>query len=300
MINQEQSREFTRCTKLAHFLNDRNTVYADFVPFAEEVTDFLSNMAAFMDLIPDKNITTTGITEDKTTLKQKVATPLGLVCSKTHSYALKQGNDDLAARVNTTAYKIFRIKDTDLQGFVTSIIEVITPLLTDTEYIKYGVTAAKLEAIAQTAADFTSLIGKADVTGSTSTVANTAIDKVIDKLRENIKHFDLLVDEFSETNPDFVNGYHINSEVENTGIRHSGIEGYVHTKTGDIITGATVQLENTTKSAVTDLRGYYHIDRARPDDYMVACSAAGFTAQSILHHISKGRTDEMDWEMEAV
>jgi hypothetical protein len=300
MINQEQSREFTRCTKLAQFLNDHNTVYADFAPFAEEVTAFISNMAEFVDLIPDKNITTTGITEDKTALKEKVAAALGIICGKTYSYALKQNNEALAAQVNTTAYKIFRIKDSDLQGFTANIVEVITPLLTDTEYIKYGVTAATLDAVTQTVNDFTALIGKADVTGSTGTVANTAIDKVIDKLRENIKHFDLLVDEFSETNSDFVNGYHINSEVQNTGIRHSGIEGYVRTKTGDAITGATVQLANTTKSAVTDLRGYYHIDRARPDDYMVACSAAGYTAQSKLYHISKGRTDEMDWEMEAV
>jgi hypothetical protein len=297
MINQEQSREFTRCTKLAQFLGNNQPVYSAFAPFAEEVVDFDNNMLSFTSLIPDKNITTTGITEDKTALKQNVAAALGLICSKTYSYALKQNNESLAAQVNTTAYKIFRIKDSDLQGFVAHIVEVITPLLADTEYIKYGITAAKLEAVTQTAANFTALIGKADVTGSTGTIASAAIDKIIARLHLNIKHFDLLVNEFSESNPDFVKGYHVNSEVENTGIHHSGIEGYVRTKTGDAITGARVQLANTTKSAVTDLRGYYHIDRIRADDYMVACSATGYTAQSKLHHISKGRTDEMDWEL---
>jgi hypothetical protein len=235
MINQEQSREFTRCTKLAQFLGTNQPVYAGFAPFAEEVTDFDNNMLVFINLIPDKNVTTTGITEDKTALKEKVAVALGLICGKTYSYALKQNNEELAAQVNTTAYKIFRIKDSDLHGFAANIVEVITPLLTDTEYIKYGVTAATLDAVMQTVNDFTALIGKADVTGSGSTVASAAIDKVIDKLRLNIKHFDLLIDEFSATNPEFVNGYHINSEVQNTGIRHSGIEGYVRTKTGDAL-----------------------------------------------------------------
>ena len=96
MINQEQSREFTRCTKLAQFLNKHQPVYAGFAPFAEEATDFGNNMIEFISLIPDKNVTTTGITADKTALKQKLSAALGLICRKTYSYALQQNNDDLA------------------------------------------------------------------------------------------------------------------------------------------------------------------------------------------------------------
>lgn len=92
-------------------------------------------------------------------------------------------------------------------------------------------------------------------------------------------------------------GYHLNSTLDNTGIRHSGIEGYVRSESGDAITGATVKLQGTTKTADTDLKGFYHIDRADPQDYMVECSADGYATQTKLHHISRGKTDEMDWEM---
>lgn len=298
MINQEQSREYTRCTKLSQFLNQNTIVYSAFQPFADEATDFNANVTTFTNLIQDKNGDNTGITADKTALKHSIADALGLVCRKTYSYALISNNLQLAAQVNTRADKIFKMRDADILGYAMQIGQVITPLLTDPDYMKYGVTAAQLTAIGTDATNFNNMIGKADVANSGNTIANAAIDKIIDALRLNIKHMDLLVDEFEATNPQFVQGYHLNSEVDNTGIRHSGVEGYVRTKTGGVISNAKVALGNTTKYAVTDLLGYYHIDRARPDDYMVECSATGYTTQSKMHHISRGKTDEMDWEME--
>ena len=302
MITQEQSREYTRCTKLNQFLNQNETVYNSFEPFADEVTDFDTNLASFTNLIPDKNGDNTGITTGKTELKRSIADALGLICRKTYSYALINNNPQLAAQVNTRPDKIFKMRDADLLGYVTDIGQLITPLLTDAGYMKYGVTAAQLTDIVANATAFNSMIGKADVANSDNTVANAAIDTIIDALRLNIKHMDLLVDEFETANPGFVHGYHINSEVGETGIRHSGIDGYVRTggATGTPVSNATIALQNTTKSAVTDLNGYYRLERVDADDYMVVCNAAGYTSQSKLHHVSRGRIDEMDWMMVVV
>jgi hypothetical protein len=299
MITREQSREYTRCTRLNQFLDQNETIYNSFEPFADEVTDFDTNLATFTSLIPGKNGDNTGITTDKTTLKHSIADALGLVCRKTYSYALINNNQQLAAQVNTRPDKIFRMRDADVLGYVTEIGQLIAPLLTDVNYMKYGVTAAQMTDIMTNATAFNGMIGKADVANSDSSVANAAINKVIDDLRLNIKHMDLLVDEFEAANPDFVHGYHINSEVGYAGIRHSGIDGYVRTggANGMPVSNATVSLQNTTKSAVTDLNGYYHLDRVMPDDYMVVCTAAGYTSQSKLHHVSRGKIDEMDWEL---
>jgi hypothetical protein len=299
MITQEQSREYTRCTKLSQFLGQAAGVYSGFPPFADEVTAFNANLADFTSLIPGKNGDNTGITTGKTELKHSIADALGLICRKTYSYALISNNQQLAAQVNTRADKIFRMRDADLLGFATEIQQVITPLLTDADYIKYGVTAAQLSDIVADATTFNAMIGKADVANSTNTLANAAINTVIDALRLNIKHMDLLVDEFEAANPAFVQGYHINSEVGEAGIRHSGIDGHVRTggATGTPVANATVSLQNTGKSAVTDLNGYYHLDRVTPDDYMVVCSANGYASQSKLHHVSRGKIDEIDWEL---
>jgi hypothetical protein len=299
MITQEQSREYTRCTKLNQFLSQNQPAYSGFQPFADEVTSFGANVTVFTNLMQDKNGDNTGITADKTTLKHTIADALGFVCRKTYSYALINNNQQLAAQVNTRADKIFKMRDADLRAYCMEMGQIISPLLTDAGYIPYGVTAEQLTAIGDNATAFNNMIGQADVANSSNTIANTAIDKVIDALRLNIKHMDLLVDEFEATNPGFVQGYHINSEVDRTGIRHNGIEGYVRGANSTPIPNATVALQNTTKSAVTDLNGYYLLDRVQADDYMVVCSANGYTSQSKLHHVSKGRIDEMNWELNA-
>ena len=167
-------------------------------------------------------------------------------------------------------------------------------LLTE-NYIPYGVTQPKLDGLVSDAQNFNGMIGAADVMASGGTVANTSINNIIDKLHHNIKQLDLLADEFAESNPGFVQGYYINSAIDNTGTRHSGIEGKVQSKAGETISGSTIQLEGTTKKAVTDLNGSYRIDHVLTDDYNVTCSATGFTTQTVMHHISRGKIDELNF-----
>src|SRR5690242_7151907 len=109
MITREQSREYTRCTRLNQFLSQNQPAYSGFQPFADEVTSFSANVTSFTNLIQDKNGDNTGITADKTTLKHSIADALGLVCRKTYSYALISNNLQLAAQVNTRPDKILRM-----------------------------------------------------------------------------------------------------------------------------------------------------------------------------------------------
>ena len=161
----------------------------------------------------------------------------------------------------------------------------------------YGITAASLDGITELADNFNELIGMARQTDSGNTVANTAINNTIELLRNNLRHFDLLIDEFEASNPGFVQGYHINSAIDRVGIRHSGIEGIVRNVNGEAIAHATVALGGTDKSAVTDLMGVYRLDRVTPDDYLVNVSATGYIPQQVVHHISRGRIDELDFHL---
>ena len=295
MLTSTQAREYNRFKKLGTYLGAQTTVYSSFVPFAEEVASFGTNFINLEGLIPDKSEIATGITTDKTALKREVASSLALVCRKTRAYALRFDQSELAAQTNTYDTKIFRMKDADIMGYAASMVSLLTPLLPNADYIPYGVTVSSLDAITAQAISFNNLIGVARESDSGNAIANTAIDNAIDELRINITHFDLLVDEFEATNPGFVQGYHINSSVDNVGVRHSGIEGTVRNSNGQAVAHATVQLDGTTKKAVTDLLGLYRIDRVRPDDYLVNVSANGYTPQQVVHHISRGKMDELDF-----
>ena len=66
-------------------------------------------------------------------------------------------------------------------------------------------------------------------------------------------------------------------------------------QSGTAISNATVELQDTTKKAVTDLNGFYRIDRVFTDDYNVTCSATGYTSKTVVHHITRGRIDELNF-----
>jgi len=301
MLTLEQSQEYNRFKKLSAFFTSNSIITATFAPFQTEVNSFTINFQSFDALIPNKDVITTGITSSKTSLKLSIADKAETICRKTRSYALLNSLPELAAAVNTSATKIRKMKDSDILGFITNIQTVITPVLADPPFAAYNITAATLTAMVADATTFNGLIGKADSTASTSTTANTAINTIIKTLRTNLTHFDLLINEFESSNTAFVQGYHINSSLDTTGVHHSGLEGTVTAKaTGLPIANATITVSatgKTDKSAITDLNGAYHADRISTGDYTITVTATGFTTQTVIHHIVRGKIDEMDFAL---
>ncbi|MEO8413683.1 MAG: carboxypeptidase-like regulatory domain-containing protein [Ginsengibacter sp.] len=271
--------------------------YGSFEPFAAEVNDFNANFQNLERIVPGKTANATGVTTDKTALKHELAKDIALVCRKTRAYALRFGQPELAAQTNTWEGKIFHMKDTDMMSYSTSVVNLLTPLMANTDYIPYGITAASLDAITTRSTNFNHLIGKAQQSESVNATTNTAINKAINLLHGNISHMDLLVDEFENSDPGFVQGYHINSSVDNVGVHHSGIRGTVRNTGGEPMAHVTIALEGTAKEAVTDLMGVYRLDRVSPGDYRVEVSAAGYASTSVVHHISSGRIDELDFQL---
>lgn len=144
MLTQSQAREYNRFKTLRMFLGANTTVFSSFIPFATEVTDFGTNFLILENLIPGKTENATGITTDKAALKHEVATSLALVCRKTRAYALRYDLPELAAQTNTYDAKIFQMKDADILGYATSIAQLLSPLLTNADYIPYGITGDSL------------------------------------------------------------------------------------------------------------------------------------------------------------
>ena len=299
MLSRIQAREYNRFKKLEDFLKAETEVYASFAPFAGEVTAFTDNLQNLEKLIPAKAESTLGITTDKTLLKRELSSATALVCLKTRAYALRFQQPELAAQMDTSATRIFKMKDADVMGYTTSVVNLLTPMLPDAAYIPYGITATSLDAITVMATHFNNLIGVVRQTETNSTVANTEIDKVIALLHIHIKHLDLLIGEFESTHHGFVQGYHINSSADNVGIRHSGIQGMVRDGGGQPIVNATIQLEGTDKKTVTNLAGIYHLNRVATADYIVQVSATGYTSQQVAHHISRGKMDELNFQLDA-
>ncbi|MEI9935130.1 MAG: hypothetical protein WDM71_09855, partial [Ferruginibacter sp.] len=87
------------------------------------------------------------------------------------------------------------MKDSEILALAQHVQTLITPVLTDSAFAPYNITAATLTDIVNDATTFNGMIGKANSTSSTGTTANTSINVAIKTLLTNIAHFDLLVDD---------------------------------------------------------------------------------------------------------
>ena len=219
MLNLNQSNEYRRFSRLGgFFLVPANaTIIATFGPFGDEVVLYQTHFGILDGLIPDKGALTTGVTEGKTVLRDGIAKVMGLVCGKTRVFAMKTGNTVLEAAVTVTESDILRLKEADILPFVTNTIATITPFLTNVLYTPYGVTTALLATQMTNATSYNGLIGAAGGIITTDKIANDNINRAIKVLQTDLKTFDLLIDDFEVTNPNFVTGYHSNAAAEHVG-----------------------------------------------------------------------------------
>jgi hypothetical protein len=300
MLTGLQSRYYNRFKKLNILFTANATVIATYPPFAIEVKNFNNNLNSLDTFIPEKDAVATGITQDKLTLRQQVTDELGLICKSTRAYALKQGNAALAADMDIREYKIDRLKDADILPLAQHVQTVITPLLADPAFAPYGITASQLSDAVSDATDFNNSIGQANVTGSGNTVANKNINAVIKLLHGNMVQFDLLIDYFKTDNPDFAAGYKINAALDNSGVRHTGIEGIItDAATTQPLAGVTIGTSHSSKTTVSDITGNYSLAELQAGDCNLSFTCNGYIAQTFAHKLVRGHIDEVDVALDA-
>lgn len=200
--------------------------------------------------------------------------------------------------MNTNESAIYDKKDEGIQGYYQMVADTITPLLTDDNYIKYGVNQETLDAIGKQVDRFHGMIGLSTVNASGYTTANSELDGYLKDIAANVEQFDLLVEDFADDYPQFVQGYYINSRLGDDVMRHNGIQGTVTIKqTGVPVKGAVITLEGTDKTALTDITGNYRLTEMKPGFYYVVVQADGFANVRLLHRIVKSVVEKLNFEL---
>jgi Carboxypeptidase regulatory-like domain len=290
-----QSREYNRCQKLDNFFDKNSSIISTYVPFAEEVTDFLANLELFKSYVPEKGINGGAVTTNQNILRKKLSINIGNICATACAYAKKYNNPKLAADVCYNKSTVLQTKDSDMLGIAARVSAALTPLLQDTNFIKYGITQPMLTGMLADATVFDSNIGKAGLIDSGSSIANKKINAVIKLLKGNIKQFNQLVNMFAAAHPDFIAGYKINSAADNTGIHHNGIDGTITSAaTGKPIKGVVIATKDGKKITKSTITGMYELIKMRAGDYEVSFSAAGFETKTIALHILRGKITTLD------
>ena len=267
-----------------------------FLPFKDHAAIYSGHFDALDILIPDKGQLTNGITNGKIEIRDGIAIDMALICGKTRVFAIKTGNTKLDAAMDVCESDIVRMKEVDILPFVLNAIETITPFLTNIEYIPYGVTAALLATQLTNANNFNDQIGGARSVIVTDSIANININAALKVLHKDLNIFDLLINEFAATNPNFLAEYHKSATIIHTGVHHSGIQGTVtEAETEAVIYGASIKIIDQPKMSTTNLFGKYIITPVRPNDYQIQVGAPGYVTQTVVHHIYSGAIGQLDF-----
>jgi hypothetical protein len=275
---------------------ENQPIVAAFKPFGKEAGLFTINLSNADAAAKGKQVKLSP-EEEKIALKHEISKDVSRVCLSTKSYAMTYGKTTLAGAMNAQESEIFKKKDEDIQPFFEAEYDLIKPLFDDPDYADYEVTAAVMDGIGEKVASFHGMIGQSGVNQSDYTGANTEVDEWLDAIDTNVEHFELLLPNLAVKYPQFAEAYHSNARIGED-VRHSGIEGLIHKKgTDEPVAGATVSLENTDKTAASDLTGAYRLVEVTAGWYYVVVTMAGNVVVRVLHKVEQGKVAKMDFEI---
>ena len=185
-FNAQQTRLVNRSNDLQQFLTQNEDIYSKVAPFAQQVSSLIKNNKIVAGLSNAKGKNGKGSTKDKNDLKAEIIKEVSSVCTFASNYAFSTGNNELYNAVHFTPSAISQLRDAEVMGFVTNIVEAVTPILSDPGFASYPVTADDLDTLSGNAATFNDNLGKASIQNAASRIASRNINDVLKNIQGNI------------------------------------------------------------------------------------------------------------------
>lgn len=147
------------------------------VPAVAGVTEELGSIINRIESVSlTQGLNTTGITQDKNSIKQNLGELAAEVSGAVVAYAVKNKNNELRTAVDYSVSDILRTKDADTISVCRIILEKAQARLTD--LIHYGVNAAKLNSLQESIIAYNEIMSKRQGSKGTKVAATKDLDKL--------------------------------------------------------------------------------------------------------------------------
>jgi len=294
MLNEVQTRNYNRYQKLHLYLTEHGSVYNSYIPFSREVQSFTTHFKLFRSFVLQDGVNGIHITNSQRELKNKIALQVANICDMATAYAEQYNDEQLAAAVGFSRSDVLRFNDKEVYELVSSIINVLQPMLTDVYFMEYAITEEMLEKVMTDALTFSDNLEAAAVMHTRNSFTNEKIQEITRLLDKNVQQFDRLINKFASSHPEFVTGYHINSASENPVTYQAGIEGTIISEAdGKPVSNAIVSVANK-KEVITDNMGNFAIISLYGCDCEIAVAASGFVSKTAVIRVPRGRTVKLN------
>lgn len=161
---------------------------------------------------------TTGKVKDKTISRRKATNATLAIAGALYAYARKTGDVPLMESVNLTRAKLNRFRDANLAIELNSIRDKADQY--KDHLIKFGITAEKLTGYSAIILNYINSFG-AKVHGvATRTSTIGSLGNAMNEASDLLKAIDKLMENYSESDPEFYSGYKAARVVKNLGVRY--------------------------------------------------------------------------------
>ena len=294
MLTEVQTRNYSRYQKLHLYLTANSSVYSSYLPFNREAQSFITHFNLFKSFIPQSDANNISIVNNQNELKNKIALQVANICDMAIAYADQYNDEKLAAAVNFSKYDVLRFKDSDIYALVSSIINVLQPMLTDEQFLEYDINEEMLESVMTNAITFADHLEINSRINTGSSIASQTINELIQRLDRNIQQFDRLINKFASTHPEFVAGYHMNTSLENPIAYFTGIDGTLISEADDKLIPSSLLAIASKKGTLADAKGNFAIINICGCECEITVGASGLTSKKTVVRIPNGKTAEVN------
>lgn len=210
-MTDRQENKLSMYATVIQVCNANNAAWSGLTAFANAFTNFSNATQAISDTRITQETITTGIAQDKTALRERMATLAQRVGSAVAAYASVTSNNELRNKVNYTFTDLLRTRDTisaDRCRVIYTEANAVVADLTD-----YGVDATMLTELDAAITAYSAIIVSPRTAISirkTSTAELKALFKQADDVLKN--QMDLLAKMFMDSAPTFYSNY-LNARV---------------------------------------------------------------------------------------
>ncbi len=300
-FTQAESDELRKYQTIRIVINNNPLSVAKSSMFKAKTLTFLDNLQNIEEEIANKNIDTSGFTENKNSLKEIVAIFYDPICSYVEEFAIENKHTDLAKNVNYTESKIFHLKDSSVFGVISAINTAITPFIEDVKFIPYGITAPILLDGLHKATTFRDYLSTNFEAKHEKTVASDAVESLLQPLRDNVDSFNRLIKWFKLNDSEFFNLYIAANKTIHTGNRITKIGGFIYKKGTTIgIPKATFKNLETGLTVTADLLGAFLMEKFKSGLFNFEISAPDYITIYQIIKVSPGSAYEFNFELEPV
>ena len=295
MLNEVQTRNYSRYQQLLGYLAANTSVYSSYVPFYREAQRFTTNFNLLKNFVPQKDVNGISSVIRQKELKNKIALQVANICDMATAYAEQYNDEKLAAAISYSKSEVLCFKDAEIYELVSSIINVLQSMLTDVHFMEYDITEEMLENVMTDAITFADNLEAISIIDNRCAVANQKIYEITQLLDKNVQQFDRLISKFASTHPEFVAGYHINSALDGPVSYHTGIEGMITREVdGTPVSNALVSVAGKKKEVLTDSMGNFAILSKYGCECEMTVAASGFASKTTMVRVPCGTTVKVD------